>query len=71
MVSGPSGSASHFGTARNHALVGERQHVGEGERRGIARAGLLADAGAVDDRDLAPSLRQIGRSADADDAGRR
>ena len=69
MASGPSGSASHLGSLPHHALVGERQHVGEGEGRGIAGTGLLADAGAVDDRDLVPGLGQIGRGADADDAG--
>ena len=68
MVSGPSGSASHFGRLPHHALVRQRQHVGEGEGGGIAGTGFLADAGAVEDRDVAPGLGEIGRRADADDA---
>ena len=44
----------------HHALVGERQHVGEGEGSGVARTRLLADAGAVDDGDRLPGLGQIG-----------
>ena len=59
MDSGPSGSASHFGRLPHHALVGERQHVGEGEGRGIAGTCLLADAGAVDDGDLLPGLGEV------------
>ena len=53
----------------HHALVGERQHVGEGERGGISRTRLLADAGAVDDGDGTPALGEIGGNRDADDPG--
>ena len=69
MDSGPSGSAKPFRQLPHHALVGERQHVGEGEGGGIAGARLLADASAVDDRDRTPALGEIGRGRDADDPG--
>ena len=46
----------------------QRQHIGEGKGGGIAGTRLLADAGPIEDRDVAPRLGQIGGGADADDA---
>src|SRR5690606_26583682 len=57
-------------TARHLAhdtLGGERKNVGESKRRGIARAGFLANAGSVDNQNLSPRLGKQGRSGDADD----
>ncbi len=58
MLSGPSGSASQRGSLRKHAGAGERQHVGEGQRAGIAAAGLLRDAPAVEQQHALPRLGQ-------------
>src|SRR5690606_18735112 len=52
----------------HHALLGERQHVGEGKGGRVAGTRLLADAGAVIDRYIMAGVGQISGCADADDA---
>ena len=52
-----------------HVRGGERHDVGEGEGPGIAAAGFLGDAVAVDEHDLAAGFRELVGGGDADDAG--
>jgi hypothetical protein len=51
----------------DHALVGQRQHIGKGQGRGIAGTCFLANARPIEDGDVAPRLGQIGGDTDADD----
>ena len=58
-----------LGKLLDHALVGQRQHVGESQRGGVARTCFLADTGTVEDCDVVARLDEIRRGADTDDAG--
>ena len=69
MERGPKGSSSHLGALEQDPGRRQWHDVGERQRGGIALAGFLGDAGAVDHGDGMALLGQQCRRGDTDDAG--